>query len=613
MKNLKCDILVAGGGPAGLTAALAAARNGAKVVLCQDRPVLGGNASSEVRMHIVGADCSGKRAEELSVEARETGIIEEIRLDACVQNAQRSSSIFDVILYDKCRSEPNLTLMLNTRVYDTNVENNQITHVFARRESTEEEFKIKADIFLDCTGDGGLGVSAGADFYEGRESKVMFGEDLAQDEADNKRLGSSLMFQARKYNKPMPFTPPMWARKVTEDELHLRPHATKAMDNDLGLEYGYWWLEWGGHLDTIKDNEEIRDELLAILLGVWDHVKNGGDHGAENWALEWCGFLPGKRESRRFIGQYTLTQQDVQKATHFEDAIAYGGWHMDLHPPEGVDAIDDPPCIHHPVPTMYEIPLRMCVSNEIGNLMFAGRNMSATHVAFASTRVMATIAAVGQGVGTAAALSLFENIKPIDIVKNNKLMQSIQQQLLKDGAFLIGIKNKDSLDIAREAIIRASSEQTDGYANNIISGQTRSVHGERGVLQHYSNPGLHRWMSDPDYPFPQWIELRWNEPKSVREIHVTFDTGLHRVLTFSLADEYTKRMLWGQPQPETVSNYSIEVAAEEQWQEVINIKNNYQRRCVHKIACELTKAIRIKVYATNGLDHARICEVRVYE
>src|SRR5699024_8317985 len=159
MQNLKCDIFVAGGGPAGLTAALAAARNGAKTILCQDRPVLGGNASSEVRMHIVGADCSGKRGEELSVEARESGIIEEIRLEACVQNPQRSPSVFDIILYDKCRSESNLTLMLNTRVYDSIVEDDRITHALARRESTEEEFKIKADVFLDCTGDGVLGVS----------------------------------------------------------------------------------------------------------------------------------------------------------------------------------------------------------------------------------------------------------------------------------------------------------------------------------------------------------------------------------------------------------------------------------------------------------------------
>lgn len=114
--DLSCDVLVAGGGPAGLPAALAAARQGAKVILCHDRPVLGGNASSEVRMHIVGADCSGKRGIALQTEAREGGIIEEIRLDACVQNPQRSSSVFDVLLYDKCRRERNLKLMLNTTV-----------------------------------------------------------------------------------------------------------------------------------------------------------------------------------------------------------------------------------------------------------------------------------------------------------------------------------------------------------------------------------------------------------------------------------------------------------------------------------------------------------------
>ena len=191
---LTCDILVAGGGAAGVPAALAAARQGASVILCQDRPVLGGNASSEVRMHIVGADCSGKRGEDLKVEARETGIIEEIRLENCVRNPQRSASMFDLILYDLCRAEPSLHLMLNTHIYDTLVEAGQIVSAFARRPSTEDEFEINAKIFIDCTGDGTLGVSAGAPFYEGRESRESFGEDLAQEKPDQQRLGSSLMF-----------------------------------------------------------------------------------------------------------------------------------------------------------------------------------------------------------------------------------------------------------------------------------------------------------------------------------------------------------------------------------------------------------------------------------
>ena len=298
--ELSCDILVAGGGPAGVPCALAAARGGAQVILCQDRPVLGGNASSEVRMHIVGADASGNRGRDnaLQTETREGGIIEEVRLETAVHNIQRSSSMLDLILYDLCRAEPNLTLMLNTRVTAAEKQGERITHAVAERQSTEDRFRIAAEVFVDCTGDGQLGLSAGAPFCHGRESRDEFGETLAADEADGKTLGSTLLFQARRFEHPVSFTAPTWARTFTEDDLKLRPHGTAGIDR--GLEYGYWWVEWGGTLDTIKDNESIRDELLAIMLGIWDHIKNGGDHGADNWVLDWFGFLPGKRESRRF-------------------------------------------------------------------------------------------------------------------------------------------------------------------------------------------------------------------------------------------------------------------------------------------------------------------------
>lgn len=613
MKKLTCDILVAGGGPGGIPAALAAARNGAKVILCQDRSVLGGNSSSEVRMHIVGADCSGKRGEYLAVEARESGIIEEIRLAACVNNPQRSSAMFDLIWYDKCRQEPNLDLMLNTSVYASEVVDQSIKKIYARRASTEDEFEIEAKIIIDCTGDGTIGASSGAPYFEGREAKSTYNESLAQEKGDHLRLGSSLMFQAKKHQQPMPFTPPPWARKITEEDLILRPHATPAMDMDLGLEYGYWWLEWGGTLDTVKDNELIRDELLAILLGVWDHVKNGGDHGAENWALEWCGFLPGKRESRRFTGQYTLNQNDVQNANTFEDAIAYGGWHMDLHPPEGVDAVNEPPCIHHDVPNLYQIPLSITISNTISNLMFAGRNISASHVAFASTRVMATCAVVGQAVGTAAALAAKDNIRPVDIVKNKLLVSQIQQQLLKDDAFIPGKTNRDSNDLAKIAKITANHEQIQGPAVNIISGQNRSVHGKRGVKSGLAILGTHRWMSDPSAGFPATIELNWETAKRIRQLQIIFDTGSHRVLTFSLADEYTRKMHWGKPQPETVKDYRIETILKGQPVETLSETNNYQRLRRHELRGVPVDCVKITVLATNGVDHARIFEIRAYE
>ena len=275
------------------------------------------------------------------------------------------------------------------------------------------------------------------------------------------------------------------------------------------MEYGYWWAEWGGELDTIKDNETIRDELLAVILGVWDHIKNGGDHGAENWALDWFSFLPGKRENRRFIGQYVLRQFDLTSSRKFDDAIAYGGWSIDTHPPEGIDAPHLEPC-HQPLTDhIFDIPLRSCVAKNPGNLMFAGRNISASHIAFASTRVMATCAVIGQGVGTAAAYAVTHDRLPSDLTGDADAVRAIQQRLLRDDVYLIGHTNDDPADLARSAKISVSSEQEEGGAANVISGQTRAVHGEWGAPPDRAIPGTHRWMSDPNAGLPAWLELTW--------------------------------------------------------------------------------------------------------
>ena len=173
--------------------------------------------------------------------------------------------------------------MLNTRVVDVELQGERIALAVAERQSTEDRFQIEAQIFVDCTGDGQMGVSAGAAYQHGREAKNVYGESLAAEQSDGKTLGSTLLFQSRKHDRPMPFVAPPWARKFTEEDLMFRPHSKPGVNS--GLEYGYWWVEWGGELDTIKDNEAIRDELLAILLGIWDHIKNDGDHGSRSREL----------------------------------------------------------------------------------------------------------------------------------------------------------------------------------------------------------------------------------------------------------------------------------------------------------------------------------------
>ncbi len=588
-KNLDADVVVVGGGMAGVCAAIAAARNGASVVLIQDRPVLGGNSSSEIRMHIVGADCHGSRND---TDARETGILEELRLECAVRNPQRSASMWDLLLYEWIKREPNIVLLLNTSCIGVKMASeNLIDAVIALRNSTEDLFTVRGKVFIDCSGDGRLGAEAGAEFRKGREGRDEFGESLAPPKPDNKTMGSSILFITRKHDRPMPFKPPNWIRKFPRcEDLPYRAHSS--------WEYGYWWVEWGGELDTIKDNERIRDELLAIALGVWDHIKNSGLHPeSENWALEWIGFLPGKRESRRFIGDYILTQHDLQRGEVFEDGVAYGGWPIDLHPPEGIDT-KEPPNIAVKVP-LYNIPFRCLYSRNIDNLLFAGRNISATHVAFGSTRVMGTCSVMGQAVGTAAALCVRYNCTPRELGK--EAIKDLQQLLLKQDAYIIGVSNSDPYDLARMAEVKASSETKGCEAVNVING----VH--RGVYERKN-----RWASDPMQPMPQWLELHFREPKRIREVHLTFDTGLNRELTLSFSDWANRRMTWG-PQPETVRDYELQVLYGDSAKTVVKVEGNYQRKRVHQFEPQLATGIRLIIQATNGDNSAKVFEVRVYE
>ncbi len=614
---LTADVLVAGGGPAGVSAAIGAARQGARVILMQDRPVLGGNASSEVRMHILGAN-SHRRGEDGVIETRETGLIEEIRLENAFRNPQRSASMFDQILYEKCIAEPNLTLYLDTRVTGARTEGGLIAEAEALCASTEQRFTVRAKVFIDCTGDCGLGVAANAAFMKGREDRAAYGESLGRETADTKTLGSTLLLMGRKHDKPMRFIPPAWARKFTEDDLKLRKHASHGAA-DYGLEYGFWWVEWGGHLDTIKDNAKIRHELLAIVLGVWDHIKNDSDHGADCWALDWFGAVPGKRESRRLRGQYVLSEGDLLESRPHFDAIAYGGWPIDIHPPEGVDLPDEPPCTQQRLPYLYDIPLRCCVSENRPNLMFAGRNLSATHVAFASTRIMATCSTVGEAVGIAAAYAARHDLLPADLAANPEAISEIQQRILQQDLFLIGRPYCGGReDYALKARLSASSEQgataATGAAAAVLTGVTRSVTGSTGVPSERELAGVHRWMSRAETA--PWLELRWEEPIPAERLTVIWDSGLHRPLTLSHSHGIHTQLVWGTGQPELARSYRIEVmaAGSDDWTPCLAVEENWQRRVVHPLPKEEggIRAVRIHIDSTWGLDHARIVQVMVH-
>lgn len=581
--ELKADVFIAGGGLAGVCAALSAARNGAKVVLVQDRSRLGGNSSSEVKMHVVGANSHRSRP-----GWREGGLIEELRLDDAAGNPQRSWEMWDLLLYDKVVREKNITVLLETTLYSVVKKGDAIDYVMARCDKSEHLYRVHAPIYLDCTGDSRLGLESGALMRTGREARSEFNESLAPEKPDEETLGSSILFTSRDYGRPMPFTPPSWARKVTKEQLRFRPTKT--------WEYGYWWIEWGGNLNTIWDNERIRYELLAIALGVWDYIKNSDNHpDSANWALDWLGMMPGKRGSRRMVGDHLLTQHDLLKG-EFDDAVAIGGWPMDDHPPGGFDRSELPPNTVLKTPEVYNIPLRSLYSKNVPNLMMAGRNISATHAAFTSTRVMATCACVGQAAGTAAAQCVSAGILPRQLAQDRTRVQALQQVLLRQDQSLRGVKNEDSLDLAKQAKVQASSSEDHYPAQNILDGWVRDIPGKE----------VHQWAGRLSSD-GAWIELQWPRPVKLSSIQLTFDTGFQRELTLSSSDGVTKGIVRA-PQPETVRDYRILAGGNE----LAVVTGNHQRLRRHQFEAVTTDKIRVQITATNGSELARLFEIRCY-
>ncbi len=589
--ELPCDVLVAGGGLAGVLAAVAAARHGARVVLAQDRSRLGGNSSSEVKMHVVGANCHKGRP-----GWREGGLLEEFRLDDAVNNPQRAFEFWDLLLYDKVVSEPNITLLLDSVVFGARTRDGRVDEVSVRCDKTEHLYRVTPRICCDCTGDSRLALEAGADLRSGREARAEFGESLAPPQADHHTLGSSILFTSRRYDRPMPFKPPKWARKVTKEQLKLR--------NTNSWEYGYWWIEWGGNLSTIRDNERVRFELLSIVLGVWDYIKNSGNHPASaNWAMDWIGMIPGKRGSRRINGDHVLTQHDLEgKTGDFADAVAIGGWPMDDHPPGGFDRADLPPAHQVHTKEVYNIPLRSLYSKNVGNLMMAGRNISASHVAFTSTRVMATCGVIGQAVGTAAALCARYGLTPRQLHDDPKRLAELQQTLLRDDQTIKDRRNEDPNDLARQARVEASNALEHAGPQLITNGVTRDIPGQ----------SINRWTT-PMTPDGPWIELSWPRPQKIQEIQLTFDSGFQRELTLTAQDAINRGIIRA-PQPETVRDYTISYrkAADGPLVELTWVEGNHQRLNRHHFVPIEAQAVRIHIRATNGDKLARLFEVRCY-
>lgn len=467
----KYDVVVCGGGVAGLCAAIAAARKGAETCLIHDRPVFGGNSSSEIRVTPHGAAA-------FHAYARETGIISELLIEERAQNHEEinengwTNSVWDMTMYNMAMETPNLTFHLNTTVLEVEKSNERtIQSVICRVANAETEIKIEGKTFIDCTGDGIVADKAGCEWRLGEESRDEFNEPHAPEKASKNVMGSSIHFKAVNMGRPVPFKAPEWAFDY-DDASFFYKQGRPLFNTGHSERYrgGYWWIEIGVPWDTIYDNEDIRHELTRHALGVWDWIKNKDPEMkeiAKNYALEWIGQVPGKRESRRIMGQYLMTEHDPLNCTVFPDEVAYGGWNIDLHVPGGLLADASEPAAMEGYKVVsefqrkticgpYGIPLRSLIAKDVDNLMMAGRNISTTHVALGTVRVIGTTALMGQAVGTAAAIGLQRDIPVPELSK--RAIFEIQQTLLRDGCFLPNYKNEDDLDLARTAKISASSE-----------------------------------------------------------------------------------------------------------------------------------------------------------
>jgi len=582
------DVVVVGGGPAGCGAAVAAARHGARVAFVQDRPVLGGNASSEIAVPPMGY--IGRPPDKVNI----TGLAEEFFPRQDWQAFADSRKIESVV-----RAEENISLFLNTRA--TGVEmasENRIKSVMALNVRSGQRMRFCAPLFIDCTGHGWIGYYAGAEYRMGQEARSEFNESLAPLKAGSRTMGNNLYnSEFQTHDRPVPFTCPDWAYKWTRpedfepldshkrlDEVRRPPNfdvpsrgkGRNPGDDINGHVYRTWWVEYGGMLDIIKDAEKIRDELFRINIGLWNYAKNCNPRTREknkNRELVWLTYVMGVRESRRLVGDYIMTQHDFDEQIVHSDTIAFTDWGIDVHHPEGF-WVRGNDCIHVYKGKRTCIPYRTLYSRNIVNLFMAGRCHSATHIALGATRVMRPVCMMGQAAGTAAAIAKEYGTTPRGIYENH--IDQLQQTLLKDGCYLPQVSNTDKDDLALRAGVTASSCRESMGPENVNNGWNRVVGKERNA-----------WAPAPAAALPHWIQLELAEPSIINTVHVTFQAIDDR------ADDFT-----------------IETWAKDSWKTIARVVGNQSRRRV--LNFEPVKTDRVRLVITKTAGRFGICEIRLY-
>ncbi|MDG1803549.1 FAD-dependent oxidoreductase [Flavicella sp.] len=585
-KTLSYDVAVLGGGLAGMCAAVSAARNGAKTVIIQDRPVLGGNASSEMRVHVNGVT----HLKPNGLPERETGVIEEILLHNRFRNPQEAYPVFDHVMYDYIVKQDNLDLMLNTQANEAIMDGNTIVSAICWQLTTETEFTINAKQFIDCSGDGMMAASAGADFRTGREASAEFDEKYAPKEADGWQMGATLLMSSKDMGKPMPYEAPSYVIKYDYENAHPKRKIK-------GFEGGIWWVEVGSKGDIIAEQEENRERLMGHLHGVWDYIKNSGKFPeADNYALDWVQSIPGRRESRRFVGDFILSEKDLTEHRHFEDAVAYGGWSLDEHNWGGIENITHPPSYFHAYfDKVYEIPYRSLYSKNIANLLFAGRNISQTHIALSSSRVMGTCALMGQAVGTAASICVKKNVTPRKVAE--EYINELQEQLLRDDAFIPNRPANDANDLAQKATVLFGSTTKTGDAKKLTNGISRDFNGE-----------INHWQSES---LPANIQMEWETPVQLSAVELKCDTNVKKNIMMR-KDSKNNETFANHVPVELLKKLDLEVRVEGEWKIMEEILNNRTRLIKFNFESTKVSAIRVNMSETYGAETAKLFEIRCY-
>ena len=463
LKVLETEILVLGGGLPGVCAALQAAQSGRKVILVERSLVLGGNCSPEIGVHpsdahrfhtyMVSTGTVGKLIEDTAFIYGKT-FSDDHHYNISMQ--------WDMTM-KRALEQAGVQVLLNHYAHTPYMDGDRIVAVLCDDILTYKRVLIRVSHFvIDDTGDGNVSERAGANYRMGREARSEFNERLAPEEADRITMGMSLVSLIRNTGKDTPFIP-------TENTPEFHPGyggetACRLYDEDS---LWFWFpTETGGEIDAIEDGHEIYRRVRGHLDSAWNYMKNGQyKEYNRNWEMVWVSPRMGKRESRRFEGDYWLNENDCENGRLFEDAIGVGGFALDIHYPRP----ENPEYVqvkYHAMPPVYTIPYRCVYSKNIENLFFASRLLSVTHIAHGTTRLQRTLAALGQAVGMAAALCAEYDITPRELLTEGHL-DELQQRLLKEDCTIPNRRNQDEHDLARKATVSASSEMVYGINGEV--------------------------------------------------------------------------------------------------------------------------------------------------